>query len=260
MTTQLAPGRLGARRRARAGSPHVIGVVSGRGGSGVSLVAALLTLRSALSGYRALLVDADPWLDMQRIWLGLPKGPSLAKLRGGREGPEALVTQVAAGLEIVSFGGGETSERDDRTLVRRVASIFGTRDVVVVDAGSRLESLTRCADLAVGSVLVVSGADAVALASTHALAKALGSTLDARGAVLFNRTEAEQASAAAEVLSEGARRFLGTSIPVVGHLPFDADVAGRLAGGATLPESLLGSSLPESAVEVMRGLPPWRPA
>lgn len=237
----------------------MIAVVSGRGGSGVSLVSALLCLRSTVAGYRSLLVDADPWLDMQRVWLGLPKGPSLASLRAGSDGPEALVTRVADKLELVSFGGGELSERDDRALVRRVPSIFSARDVVVVDAGSRLESLTRCTDLRVGSILVVSAADAIALASTHALLKVIRATMELRPYVLFNRVEESQAAAAADVLSEGARRFLGEAPALCGHLPMDVALDGRLADGATLPESLLGSTVAEQALGVMRTLPPWQP-
>jgi len=224
----------------------------------VSLVSALLTLRSALAGYRTLLVDADPWLDLQRVWLGLPKGPSLGLLRGGREGAEALVTRVAANLEIVSFGGGEAPEREDRALMRRVPAVFATRDVVVVDAGSRLESLTRCLDLRVGGVLIVSGADAVALASTHALLKALRATLDLPPSVLFNRVDGKQGEAAARVLEEGGRRFLGAAPAIAGVLPFDNGFASRLADGATLPESLLDSALARLAPDFMRTLAPWQ--
>lgn len=221
-------------------------------------MAAALTLRSTLAGLRTLLVDADPWLDMQRIWLGLPKGPSLESLRTHGGGPESLVTAVSTNLELVSFGEGETAGRDQRALARRVASIFTSRDIVVVDAGSRLESLTRCVDLRVGSVLIVSGGDALALASTHALIKAMRALIAVRPSVLFNQVEEVQATAAASVLCDGGRRFLGAAPAIVGYLPDDAGLRDRLAAGAGIPESLVGSLITSRLPDIMQSLHPWQ--
>lgn len=247
-----------ARRRARAGRAHVIGVLSGRGGSGVSLIAALLALRSTASGRRTLLVDADPWLDMHRVWLGLPRGKSLDSLRGSGQSPESLVVQASGGLELVSFGASGEVENDHRALVRRIPSIFDARDIVVVDVGSRLEGLGRCVDLRVGSIVVVTGADAVGLASTHALIKAIRARVEIEPDVLFNRVSEQEASAGEAVLLEGGRRFLGAIPVVVGRMPDDPEVRERLSGGATLPQSLADSSLGESAASVMTSLRPWR--
>ena len=256
----LARESLRGRRPARSGPAHVIGVVSGRGGAGVSLVAAVLALRSRLAGHRTLLVDADPWLDVQRVWLGLPKGPSLEALRAGGAGPEALVTSISDGLDLLSFGAGEALEREQRTLVRRIPSIFMDRDVVVVDAGTRLESLERCLDLSVGSILVVSGADAIGLASTHALIKALRGRAEVTPSVVLNRVTEDEAAAGRMVLVEGARRFLGFEPEVTGYLPTDLGFRDRIASGATLPESLLGSSLTQQVAGLMPRLRPWRAA
>lgn len=220
-------------------------------------MAAALAVRSTLAGLRTLLVDADPWLDMQRIWLGLPKGPTLESLRHGRE-PESLVSPVSPNLELISFGEGENAERDTRALARRVSSVFAARDVVVVDAGSRLESLTRCVDLRVGSILIVSGADALALASTHALMKAMRALIDLRPSVLFNRVNEDEAASAAAVLRDGGRRFLGSGPTIAGHLPDDPGLHLRLSDGAGVPESLTGSLLMSRLPDVMRSLQPWQ--
>lgn len=262
MTSQLEAmrDRIGGRRLARAGSPHVIAVLSGKGGSGVSLVSVLLAIRSARSGRRTLLVDADPWLDMHRVWLGLPKGsPTLAR-PGGAEDIEALVTPVHGGLELLSLGSGESYERDRRAVTRRIPTVFRERDAVVIDAGSRLESLERCADLGAGSVLLVSGSDAVGLASTHALVKAMAARTEVRPAVLFNQVDDAAARAAAAVLTTGAERFLGDPPTVLGGLPVDPVVSDGLAGGATLLECLVSSHLPESIESVMPLLTPWSPS
>lgn len=262
MTTQLdyVRERLAGRRVARPGPSHVIGVVSGRGGSGVSLLSAVLAIRSVRAGLKTLLVDADPWLDMQRVWLGLPKAPSLESRPAGVEELESLVTSVHGGLELLSFGSGDAYQRDRRALARRAPSVFGERDIVVVDAGSRLESLDRCVDLDVGSILIVSGCDAVGLASTHALIKAMRTRTEIVPSVVFNQVDESEALAAETVLSHGARRFLGVEPRLVGGLPSDTGVRDQLTRGATLPECLVESSLPEQLAHVMTSLRPWKPS
>lgn len=262
MTSQLEAmrDRLGGRRRARAGSPHVLAVLSGKGGSGVSLVSVLLAIRSARSGRRTLLVDADPWLDMQRVWLGLPKAPLLHERPSGIEEIEARITTAHQGLEVLCLGTGEARGRDHRAVVRRVPAVFRDREAVVVDAGSRLESIERCADLDAGSVLIVSGCDAVGLASTHALLKALRSRTEIQPAILFNQVGDAAARAARTVLTTGAERFLGSTPSVVGGLPSDPTLSDGLARGATLLECLVSSDLPDRVEQFMPRLSPWAEA
>lgn len=262
MTSQLEAmrDRIGGRRLSRAGSPNVIAVMSGKGGSGVSLVSVMLAIRSARAGHRTLLVDADPWLDMQRVWLGLRKAPSWDQRPMGVEDIEARITKVHGGLELLSFGSGESTERDRRAVTRRVPTAFRDRDAVVIDAGSRLESVERCADLDAGSVLVVSGSDAVGLASTHALLKAMASRTELRPVVLFNQVDEADARAAGIVLTKGAQRFLGTTPQVLGGLPLDSVVSDGLAQGATLLECLVSSHLPQRVAEIMPNLSPWAEA
>lgn len=259
MTSQLEAmkERIGGRRLARVGSPRVIAVLSGRGGSGVSLVSVLLAIRSARSGHRTLLVDADPWLDMQRVWLGLPRSPTVDDGPANPDDFESLVTPVHGGLELLSLGTGEAFGRDRRAVTRRIPYLFRDRDAVVVDAGSRLESLERCADLAVGSILVVSSSDAVGLASTHAMIKAMSERTEIDPAVLFNQVDAAGARAAEAVLLQGAARFLGATPTVLGHLPADRTVTDGLAEGATLLECLVSSHLPDRVETLMPALTPW---
>lgn len=262
MTSQLEVVRekLEARRRPRPGPPHVIGVVSGRGGVGVSLVSALLAIRSANAGLRTLLVDAEPWMEVQRVWLGQPKGMTLDELKGSDLEAEALVRTIHGPLELLSLGASETLSRERRSLLRRVPPLFTERDVVVIDAGSRLEGLQRVFDLKVGSVLIVSGADAVGLASTHAMLKALAGKGDLSAAVLFNRLTEAEAASAGSVLSEGALRFLRREIDVVGSLPEDRALSDPEDPDALLPERLVASTLPHLVTSVMTRLLPWRSA
>lgn len=262
MTSQLEVVRekLEARRRPRPGPPHVIGVVSGRGGVGVSLVSALLAIRSANAGLRTLLVDAEPWMEVQRVWLGQPRGSTLDELKGSDMDAESLVRVVHGQLELLSLGAAETLSRERRSLLRRIPPLFSDRDIVVVDAGSRLEGLERVFDLRVGSVLVVSGSDAVGLAATHAMIKAVAGKGEVPTAVLFNRLTEAEAASAGSVLTEGAVRFLRREVDIVGSLPDDRALSDPEDPDALLPERLVSSTLPHLVTGVMTNLLPWRSA
>jgi MinD-like ATPase involved in chromosome partitioning or flagellar assembly len=218
----------------------------------------VLAVCSARAGRGTLLVDADPWLDVQRVWLGLPPGPSLTEV--AELGAEAIVRTVHGDLELASFAGPEVVDRSHRALVRRVPEVFESRDAVVVDAGSRLEAVDRCVDLRVGSVVIVSTPDAIGLASTHALLKAFRTRAEIEPVVLLNRVSRTEAELAAAVLSEGAGRFLGAPPTVVGGLPTDPLLVSGLGDGAMLAESLVASPLPDRMAAVMPDLLPWAAA
>lgn len=247
---------LGGRSRRRTGSASVLAVASGSGGVGVSLIAASLALRSAAAGHRTLLVDADPWLEVQGLWLGVRGGGPLERLSEGIE-PEALVVPVDSELELLSFGPGEGAGSRVRHLARRVTGVFARRDVVVIDAGSGLGALERADDLNVGSLLVVTGADPVGLAATHALLKAAWSSTHTTAAVVFNRVSPEQANAGRAVLAEGGRRYLGAEPEVLPPIPLDPGLGRALGDGSPLNASLTASVLAPYVDQVMRGLSPW---
>lgn len=257
MHNQLAAERLAGRSRARAGSPHVIGIVSGRGGAGVSLVSTLLAYASAeRTRRRTLLVDADPWLDVQRIWLDVREGPGLESIRAGDA--EALVRAVAGDLELASLRCADTGAPGSRALVRRFSHVFGSRQAVVVDAGARLEALEKCVDLRVGSILIVSDVDAVALGATHAMVKAIRMYLDVPWYVLFNRTDANASEVALPILSAGIRRFLGTDPVIVGHLPEDPSLKPEVGTSRAVLPAIATSRLLGIVADLLPRLLPWR--
>lgn len=255
MTSQLEALRAQiGRRRARRGPPHVVAVTAGRGGAGVSLIAALLAIRGASVGRRTLLVDAEPWLDVQRVWLGASRTPTLTELGSGSV--DQLVTPVHGSLELLSLTVGSSESRDVRAVVRRVPPLFSDRDLVVVDAGTRLHALERMIDLRVGSVVIVSASDAIGLASTHAMTKALMVHSEAPSRILFNRTGGADVEVAASVLREGAQRFLHCDLDILGALPEDPALTSGISRGSRLPELLVQSPLLDQVQPVLAQLLP----
>ncbi len=234
-------------RRERATS-SVVAVLAGRGGVGTSLVAGLLAARAHAGGHRTLLVDADPLVGSQHIFWGVDEGPGLGALRAAALEPEELPVTIAPGLSLVTLHGGgegEMREAESRALMRRIAVLFPSSDIVVIDAGSRRSSLRICRDLGVRTAVAVGGTDPIGIATTHALLKA--ASLDApaiRPLVLFNRADAHEAERGSELLREGLEHFLELPLALAGFLPFDARLAAAMAEGAALPAVLAESPLP----------------
>jgi len=106
-------------------------------------------------------------------------------------------------------------------------------------------------------LLVVTGADPVGLAATHAFLKAVSDATAAPAVVLFNRVRADEAVLGEAVLAEGGRRFLGGEPRTAGVLPPDDTLGHGLATGAQLTEAFGRSGLAAHVDRVMDHLPPW---
>jgi|GEM_PF-6135922 len=79
-------------------------VASGRGGSGTSLVSALLAVAAAGDGCRVLLIDADDFVGPLALTLGVYARASWQDLRGGRVLPADVATPVSTTLTLVAGG------------------------------------------------------------------------------------------------------------------------------------------------------------
>src|SRR5688500_7118936 len=126
----------------------VLVVGSGKGGAGTSVVAAMLALSAAAMGRRVLLADLDEHVGPQRFLLGVAPTHGLGALRRG-VAPEALLVPVSTTLSLLPGGPADGAEAGDaplapaerRALLRRAASCFAQHELVVVDAGSRLDGV-----------------------------------------------------------------------------------------------------------------------
>lgn len=253
MSTQLDSLRRFLARRERSvhtgGAGNVVVVGGGRGGLGTSSLAALLALVWAADGHEVLLVDADDNLGVLHLLLGAPAGQGIGVLRDGTADAEDLVVSVAPGLGLLTV---QPPEEDDpaptgaerRALVRRLASLYPRYGRVVIDGGSRLESVAGACASGASTLLALTAPDRVSLAATHALVKACTARvpgLDVR--IAANRTSATEARAAFEILQEGVVRFLGMDIAFAGAVPEDPDFHAAMGEGATIQDAAARAAL-----------------
>lgn len=261
MTTQLEPLRLHvANRPASAGrgadSPVLV-LGSGKGGTGTSTLAALLGVGIAGMGARVLLVDGSVGLGSLHLLLGVEGGPGWGVLRGGDVALDDLLVSVSETLTLLpggvveEVGSGGLSAAERQALFRRVASLYGRFDMVVVDGGSRLDSVLAACTPGIGRLLAVSTPDRVSMAATYALVKVLegklpGSPIE----VLINRGE----EAAADNLRAAVRRFLNRTIEKVGAVPDDECLRAGINAGMNVQDAAVGSPAEDAILKIGRQL------
>lgn len=215
---------------------------AGKGGVGTSTLAGLAALHLSRQGLRVLLVDADETVGAQHLMFGLPlESAGLGALRGGAARPEELMVQVAPGLTLLPGGAGGVeatlamAAAERRILLRRVAGLYERFDAVVVDGGSRLDSVMAACAAGAGRLVAVTSRDRIAQASAYALlkvARARFQGLPAR--LVVNRAGAPEGREAHELVDAAARTFTGTGVLFGGAVPDDDALGAALGGGSPL--------------------------
>lgn len=227
--------------------PHVLAVAGGKGGTGTSTVSALAALGAARQGRRALLVDTDTDVGSAHHFLGVPAVSPLAAVPYATS--RVTPHQVLDGLDLLA--GGPASAQDPRPLVdvelrtalRRAADRFDEYDLVVLDAGARLDGVLRAIGGGAGRLLVVTTGDPVAAAASYAVVKAVHLRHpELPIALLLNGEDGTAHRAGAEVV-KAAAKWLGRPVPVIGTLPHDPDVRDAMRQGATLQDAVAGRPL-----------------
>lgn len=252
---QLAPLRRALAERIPVSAPlvpHVVVVSGGKGGTGASTTALLLALAAAEGGARTLLVDAVETFATQHLLLGVRPERTLADLRGGAVDVEGLLIELSPTLHLLpgSVAGDEpalgTVER--RALWRRVAPLHAWFDLVLVDAGARLDEVLSHLALGAGRLVTVTTPDAIALAATHAMVKAATARFATLPVdVLVSRADDAVARGRFDHLEAGARRFLDRALGYAGALPDDATLARAVGAGLPLPDAAAGTMVAQSA-------------
>lgn len=261
-------GRTGANAMDRARAVATNGVptllcASGRGGSGTSLVAALIAVAAAGDGRRVLLVDGDDLVGPQAMLLGAKPWAGWQDLRGGRVQVSDIATPISSSLTLIAGGaprraaeGANTTPNsaERRACLRRVSMLAAGHDLVVVDCGSRLETLFAAVapQLHERVFAVTSRSDPIALASTFALCKAAhtrfaGLKID----VVVNRHDAVEGSKCFDAIDAGARQFL-PRLPLryAGAVPVDSTLDAVLRAGMPFLDAAAGSPAAHAAHEL----------
>jgi flagellar biosynthesis protein FlhG len=237
----------------------VLLVASGKGGVGTSIVTALTAMAAAERGERVLLVDATEGAGALHHLFGVRPTHSLWMLTDGRSQPNDLLVPIDDRLTFVAGGTSgangaarvPSTDQERRSALTRLAHLFGNYDLVIVDGGSRLDTISAVSELVDPMLLLVTSADRLSLAANYALVKAVRSRRpDAHVSVLSNRHGSALAEEACDFLAGACAHFLGRSIDVVGAVPDDPCLQAAVGAGMTVRDALDGSP----AADAMRGI------
>lgn len=251
---------LAAAPRASSGIATTIVLAAGMRGVGTSLTAGLLA-GAAAELAATLLVDASgrPGLPWWRR--GVRPRADLALLAEGRVAAAAVAAPAGGALEVACGGwraGGDAPadarlRRDAAHAVRAVAA----QPIVVLDAGTDLRLAAETMEMAPDALLLlVTGADAITLAATHAALKALRRLgVAGRASVVAARQEEVTAVSLHATLAAAAERFIGSAPPgYAGAVADDPCLTVALRAGMVMEDATFGSPARASAAAVARRL------
>ena len=136
-------------------------------------------------------------------------------------------------------------------MLRRVSGLYERFSTVIVDGGSRLESVMAACGIGAERLLCVTAADRISLAASYALFKvARGRFQSLPVQLVVNGSEHAEAQDLHDLVRSAARNFLSTDIRFGGAVPQDEKLHGLLRRGVSMTE-LDAESVALSAVEEM---------
>lgn len=181
-------------------------------GAGATTIAALVAIAAAADARRTLLLGSSDDEAARAALIGADAEP--------------------LGIRLVTLADG-----DRRASFRRVAGTMREFDLVVVDAGSRLDTVTAAAGACdARHVVVTAGVDPASLAATYAMVKAVDErSKDATVEVLINRQDAARGADACRAVQSAAGRFLGRDVRYAGTIPEDEELRAAILAASPLP-------------------------
>lgn len=229
--------------------PGVIVVGSGKGGVGTSVVSALLALEAAKRGEHVLLVDADETVGSLHMMFGITDpGGGLGSLREPRVEPESLLRTVAPDVALFPGGGGGVDATltfaagERRALLRRVSGLYEQFSTVIVDGGSRLDSVMAACAVGTERLLCITVDDRISLAANYALFKVARTRFAPMPIdLLVNFSTDPRAFDVHALIHSAARHFLSRDIAFGGSVPEDLGLRAWMRDGGSL------SALPSDA-------------
>ena len=231
--------------------PGVVVVGSGKGGVGTSVIAALLALQAVRRGEKVLLVDADESVGSLHLMFGVSDpGPGLGALRKSGVTPDSLLLEVAPGLSLFPGGGGGVDATlalaagERRVLLRRVSGLYENFGVVIVDGGSRLDSVMAACFVGSERLLCVTTPGRISLAANYALFKLARSRFRGLPIELLVNLSGD-GRPVYEIVKAATASFLGMDVSFGGTVPSDDMLRECLETGTSL--SSLGTTAPAVA-------------
>lgn len=249
--------------------PISVCLVSGKGGTGKTTVAASLARRFARRR-RTLLVDADMGMANAHILQDVTPRQTLVDVVEGRSSVRDVLVPVLADLQLVSGGSGfphmaELSGAQIELIARGLDELESELDMVLVDSAAGISNQTLAFASASDLVVLITTPELTSMTDAYAFLKAFYRCRpDGEVHLLVNRARTDGAAdhAASRIL-EVSRRFLQRSPAWVSSLPEDPSAFScaqrRRPVVSEQPDSSLGRGLMELEDLILEEVAELRP-
>ena len=252
--------------RLRRSERRTMAIVSGKGGTGKTNIAANLAIALARRGKRILLVDGDMSLANLDLLMGVMPRFNLQHVLTGEKTLEEIVVETYAGIKLIPAASGveELADLDDfrrECLVRSLSRLDDKIDLILIDCGSGIaRNVTRLARAA-DEILIVTTPEPTAFSDAYAFIKILashdGSPIPK---VLVNMaTCADQAAVVFTRVRKVSEQFLALSPEDYGFIYQDPAVGRAVMNQEPFllaaPHSLAARSLDRLAQRVLKDDP-----
>ncbi|MBP0494492.1 AAA family ATPase [Pararoseomonas indoligenes] len=218
---------------------RLIGIASGKGGVGKTVLAIGLAQALARAGRRVLLADGDLGLANVDVQLGLEARHDLMSVLAGDVTLGEAALRVEAGFEVLPgrSGSGALAALDPGWIDRFLGLLRAApQDDVVLDIGAGLDPVPRRLGAGCDALLVVATDEPTSLTDAYAVLKLLRRDAPATEARVAVNMAADSAAGARThaALDRACRGFLGRGVPLAGVVRRDPKVRDAIRHQAPL--------------------------
>ncbi|HHI80694.1 MAG TPA: MinD/ParA family protein [Planctomycetes bacterium] len=252
--------------------PPVVGIASGKGGTGKSMVTVNLAVLLGCPRAPVRILDADLGLGNAHLPLGLKPERNLQYFFEGHGPLGDLLQRSPYGVDVLPGGSGlsrlaHLRAPDFRRFALGLDPVLEGAAAVLVDSAAGISPQTLSFLLASDLVLIVTTPEITSLTDAYALIKCLSLRRPGKGVYLLvnHCDDAQQGRRAYEKIRDISSRFLGIHVSFMGAVPGDPAV--RLALAARIPIVVRTPSSPAARglrncarklQEVLEEIPRWR--
>ncbi len=252
--------------------PPVVGIASGKGGTGKSMVTVNLGVLLGSPRARVRILDADLGLGNAHLPLGLKPDRNLQYFFEEKGSLADLLQHSRYGVDVLPGGSGlsrlaHLNPSDFRRFALGLDSVLEGAAAVLVDSAAGISPQTLSFLLASDLVLIVTTPEITSLTDAYALIKCLALRRPGRGvSLLVNQCDdSQQGWRAFEKIRDISGRFLGIHVSFLGAVPGDPAVRSALAARTPIvirtPSAPAARGLRACArrlEDILEEIPQWR--
>jgi len=202
-----------------------IGITSGKGGTGKSVLACNLSIYLARVGRKVTILDADFGLANDHIIFGVYPSINIAHMLRGDNTLEDIIVACPEGVRLIPGASGiewaaDLNAAEICKIAHALENIESSSDFLLIDTSAGISKHTLLLLLACDEIVVVTNRDVTAMTDAYAISKAVFKLKPAaRIWLVVNRVISEkEAHSVFRKMNEVAQKFIGKQLDYLGYV------------------------------------------